>query len=117
MSDPTLFDAIPDGPGAHHRDDPSHAHDKVRRGTQRTKVLAAIAQAGDTGLTYEECDDITGLPTPTSARRIPELRKVNLVTIVCTEEAPSGVTRPTRSGGDGWVYVATAQGRQALAAL
>lgn len=95
---------------------PSHRHDpwtsraaafrnSLHSGTQRTRVLLALAEAGEHGLTdYELHVKLSILRTAAGTRR-DELRKLGLV--VATQRV-----RPTDTGALAIVWVVTPLGRQ-----
>jgi hypothetical protein len=77
----------------------------VRTGSQKGRVLAALAAAGDRGCTDFEAARAIGHPRPhvVGTRRL-ELQRLGLV------EA-TGMRRPSDLGGAAVVYVATDAGR------
>lgn len=126
MSDqPTLFDMREDtsrralgarlyehAEGLARRDAPDTSRDAARRiapasGSQRMRVLVAIAGAGEMGATEEEITAQTGI-SPNSVR--PRRRELEAGGYV----EPTTLRRPTLAGRDAIVYRATSLGRAIL---
>jgi hypothetical protein len=112
--DPPRHDA--DRAGASHRDDPSTSRDAARAnfprsGSQRHRVLQAVADAGQRGLTAEEAAHATGMRSGVSgnsaAKRLSELKQAGYVESV-------GLTRKTANGCEAQVFAATAKALREL---
>lgn len=105
-----------DAPGATRANDPDvsrrAARDvKPRTGTQRGKILSAIAAKGDHGATSEEAADASGVSfSRSSGPRIAELLRDGYI-------RDTGRTRPGSLGSDQRVLVATEKGREAIGSL
>jgi hypothetical protein len=65
----------------------------------RAAVLSEIRSAGQ-GATCDEVEIATGMPHQTASARVVELRRAGLI-------RRTGERRPTRSGRNAWVYVAS----------
>lgn len=101
--------------GASHHGDPvtsrtAAERNSLRSGTQRTKVMHAIA-SHPAGLTAEEVTRTLGMREATSgssaAKRLSELR-------ACGYVIATGMTRPTVNGAQANVWIATPDGIRAL---
>lgn len=115
---PTRFDAPPDDlaapPAPFHRHDPSTsriAAARVNVSVLRRRVLLALRDAGERGLTDDELAGVTGIDPPHSAAtRRGEMTKAGYV------EATGG-HRPTSRGNPAKVWRLTADGRAKVAEL
>lgn len=114
LFDAPVIDPTPPRSGVR-RTDPETSHQAARanrpqRNSQRQRLLGAFANNaavhGD-GLTDEEAGDLVGLDHVAATRRLSELRQ-------CGWIAPTGTTRPTRSGCESMVCLLTDAGREVL---
>lgn len=114
LLDPPRHDA--DRAGASHRGDPATSRDAARAnfprsGSQRHRVLVAVAAAGERGLTAEEAAHATGMRSGVSgnsaAKRLSELKQAGYAT-------PTGDTRKTANGCEAHVFVATSKALREL---
>lgn len=111
FDDPSLSDPRASLPGAHHGRDTEKAAawaDLPRKGTQRLRVLAAIAIAEDLGRTDQELEELLEMPRPSPGNRRGELMAGGWV-------RDSGKTRPTRAGKQAVVWILTEDGARRLA--
>lgn len=102
-------------PGAVRRSDPDTSHAAarsltLRSGTQRHRVLAALAACGGYGANDYELGRKVGILRTAAGTRRKELERMGLV------KATDG-TRPTDTGSAAIVYVPTTEGREALREL
>lgn len=81
-----------------------------RAGTQRARILAALAATGDNGATDFELSISTGIARHVAAKRRGELVDDGFATA-------SGRVRTTDTGSPAVVWVATERGRRARAEL
>ncbi len=119
---------------SHRRDRPTSRHAAVdnapRAGTQRHRLLAYIAGAGDRGLTYDEAnalDERAGIRVAGVglARRASELLEAGAIAEAYTapgqlQPIPGGtdlLTRKTRNGSEAAAYIITDRGRRWLQEL
>lgn len=79
-------------------------------GKQRIRVLRMIVDAGAYGLTDAEGREMSGLQVGSQGTRRKELQEAGMV-------RDSGTTRPTPSGKDAIVWIATNEGTQAIALI
>ena len=110
FDDPSLSDPAANLPGAHHgrETERAAAYEIVpKSGTQRLRVLAAIAIAEDLGRTDQELEELLDMPRPSPGNRRGELMAGGWV-------RDSGKRRPTRSGKDAVVWVLTEDGDRRL---
>lgn len=112
--DPPRHDSL--RAGASHRNDPVTSRDAARAnfprsGSQRHRVLVALAAAGARGLTAEEAARATGMRSCASgnsaAKRLSELKQAGYA-------APAETTRCTENGCQAQVFIATARARREL---
>ena len=90
----TSHRAAHDAPG-----NPRHSH--------RVRILAAIAEAGPSGLTWEQAGDRADVAN--AWRRVSDLKNLGLIRPARTD-AGDVVTRPMTSGRCGQVWVTTEAG-------
>lgn len=106
-----LSDPLAETPGRHHgrATEKAAAYDVLpRSGTQRLRVLYAIARAGWRGRTDQELEDELEMQRPSPGNRRGELMTGGWV-------RDSGERRPTRTGNPAVVWVLTDEGRERLA--
>jgi hypothetical protein len=99
--------------GASRHTDPTTSHDAgadvaPRTGTQRWRLLKAIAAAGDAGLTNEEAAELTGIALRSSGPRLAELKHGGWI-------AATGKTRLGSLNSEQDILVTTDKGQMAMA--
>lgn len=106
MNAPTLFDPVPVARAG----DPitsHHAADVARRNApeQRRRILLLLAATGRDGATADELDMWGHWPISTAGKRMGELVASGHVRVALEADGVTPVTRPTRRGAKGRVYV------------
>lgn len=105
----SLFDTPLSDPPRARSSDPATSHQaaaraKIKAGSNRARALAALASAGDEGLTDFELADRTGVQQTSIGCRRKELERAELVEF-------AGVTRPSPTDSPARVYRPTVAGR------